>query len=1120
MSFDVPGAIVAAANKYGVDPDFALSIGRAESNLQANPPPSSAGAIGTMQLMPGTAHDLGVTDPADAAQNIDGGVRYLAQLQRHFGDPTLTAAAYNAGPGAVIAHGGVPPYRETQAYVQKVMGGATPAPKTPPTSELDAIFGVSRGQPAGSPSAGPTPAPQAASQPSVSVADLDSAFGIQRAQAAPAALPVSVAQAAANKDAQAGIQKSAAIAPWLAGSGKTATGIQAVTNSALLSAAPLLAGGEAALNNVGQGALSAVGLAPKPTYGPGEAFTANRDAYHGMLTQQGQAHPVVSALGNVGGIIASGPADLIDQGIVRGVEHFAPQAGKTLAGRIATKGAGAAAVGGVYGTNQGLSEGQSLPDALKTGGETAALTAPFGVLGGAVGEVAPHIPAFPMRRAVLPVAGAATGALVGANTNGGGLPNIAQDAALGALLGRSAGGRGITEAAPTVADRNAALDIAAKAVPPDGSTALPHTVAADAVEQGLAQTGAPTTAQALGQTGVDLTGKVAAVKPTAVEPLQTTVNSHVAEAPARVLGGFQEATGIDPTTADLRARGAIQDAAQSPEGTAALASDIQERQQPAAVRDRVVSDIQGATKIDPATAQMSAEDQAEAARSGPIREAYDAAITGRGVWTPELSEFVNANPQVAQAIRLAQADITAKGRYPAQVENPSAQVPRYTENGQAHFNATDLKNLTPDQADRLFNQGDLNAVPTDTSQPAHIPTDAVLDRAKRYIDRNYDATNPLSRDVARSLGAQYRAILDKPNALGEPYAKARGLAGDTISAEEARDASPTLGASGANAETAAAHGKRFAAMSPGDQTADRAGTLAKLYQGLDARGLGSGVGSPRDQAILSTQHGPEAAQHIMDSLARERANAAERPAPGLEQVLDRRLREGEAAAAGTLSGPSLASFKADFAKMSPREQDMVRQGVAARINRLAEANKLSAEKLLNNPAQLEVIRTVFGDAAAGKFIGALRKEVALAKSAGDIAKVKGKPPAQHEGVATGVGLSILEHGANPRAIAEGAALGLGMRSARNAFDSLRSGGMNPRVASALGDILEQHPSITATQLRQRASERRSVPLSDSTLKGVLAEHALRGIAVGAGQGTRHALSGLFGPDREQLGPAQ
>ena len=81
---------------------------------------SSAGAIGFGQLMPATAHDLNV-DPRDPLQNLDGSARYLAMMLETFGDPHLALAAYNAGPDAVRQHGGIPPYRETQNHVARVM---------------------------------------------------------------------------------------------------------------------------------------------------------------------------------------------------------------------------------------------------------------------------------------------------------------------------------------------------------------------------------------------------------------------------------------------------------------------------------------------------------------------------------------------------------------------------------------------------------------------------------------------------------------------------------------------------------------------------------------------------------------------------------------------------------------------------------------------------------------------------------------------------------------------------------------------------------------------------------------------------------------------------------------
>jgi hypothetical protein len=113
-------AIRAASVESGVDEAFLRAVIHAESAFNPNAL-SLKGAQGLMQLMPGTANDMGVLDAFDAGQNIRGGARYLAQLLRTFGgNEQLAAAAYNAGPGAVQRYKGVPPYAETQVYVKRV----------------------------------------------------------------------------------------------------------------------------------------------------------------------------------------------------------------------------------------------------------------------------------------------------------------------------------------------------------------------------------------------------------------------------------------------------------------------------------------------------------------------------------------------------------------------------------------------------------------------------------------------------------------------------------------------------------------------------------------------------------------------------------------------------------------------------------------------------------------------------------------------------------------------------------------------------------------------------------------------------------------------------------------
>lgn len=119
MAEDINSFISKKAKEYGVDEDFVYSVIKHESggNPKANSP---VGARGLMQLMPETARSLGVKNIDDPYENIEGGIKYLSQLQKAYKDPSLIAAAYNAGPGAVAKYKGIPPYKETQNYARNV----------------------------------------------------------------------------------------------------------------------------------------------------------------------------------------------------------------------------------------------------------------------------------------------------------------------------------------------------------------------------------------------------------------------------------------------------------------------------------------------------------------------------------------------------------------------------------------------------------------------------------------------------------------------------------------------------------------------------------------------------------------------------------------------------------------------------------------------------------------------------------------------------------------------------------------------------------------------------------------------------------------------------------------
>lgn len=825
MAFDIPGAITTAANQYGVDPGLALSIAKNESGF--NPAAvSSAGAVGPMQLMEGTAKGLGV-DRHDVGQNIQGGVRYIRQLSDQFnGDPQLIAAAYNAGPGAVLKHGGVPPFPETRAYVAKVTGQSPDGPPidqilkgagfTADAAKAQASQEVARlgTQPSQAPSA------PAASDEGPSIDQILKGAGY----AAPAELTAAKPEPASMQAARADAAKSQDVKAMSGTVGNT-------VNQYAFGGAPLISGAMAAGNNALQHVLAPVsrlvGGTPEPAYGPGEAFQAQRDAVQGRIEAYQKAHPIANVAEMIGASTIGGPASAVEHAGESALAHVAPGMVNSAVGRFGLRAAGRAGVGAAYGGTTALSQNQSPADIAKSAAISAAVVPVIGAVGEGVGVAVPKV----ARGVVRPVLGAATGAGIGATAGALGLGDVKGNALTGAAIG-ALGGRGgrVETTVPAAADHAAALDLLAKTAAPTPEGSAPHTAAAETLQ--------------------------------AAEPLHTT---------AEALGSSARPL--------LKAAGQGGDTAVAP-----VNDTLAARQAPEAKVDRIAEGIQTATGIDPTSAQMDVQQQIDAARKGPAKAAYDAALTGKPIWTPQLAELAK-EPEVVTAMNQARRLLGSE----AFVDNPEAAAtpPPFERMSVADLKARMAKQGTISPGQEVsgndlmvyLKSGGPSVYDLKPEAPPQVPTDRMWDMTKQMMDKNI-TKNALGKVDSSGENAlrldRLKQLRAAEEAANPEITQARAIGGEYLSGQKAYENGEALHAAGSGAETSAAFTKRFNALTPAEQQFTRNGYLAKLYAKME-RGQNfspESLSTPFHQSVQETMFGPDRAGQIQATLAREQALAA------------------------------------------------------------------------------------------------------------------------------------------------------------------------------------------------------------------------------------------------------
>lgn len=933
-SLNVADTIRQVASQYGVDPDFALRIGQAESAL--NPAAvSPKGAVGPMQLMPKTAASLGV-DPHDVRQNIVGGIKNIRQLQDRFGNnEELIAAAYNAGPGAVEKHGGVPPYPETQDYVQRVTG--IPQQKKLDTSSLDQVFGISR----------PVAAVTLAETPAISGVSLDQgalnqAFGFGVTAPAKAVTPPPMATRGLGA-AQAEFQRQAR-ADWLA----QHPGVLNVANAAALNTIPVITGAGAAAATGIQNALANIGLGKRAPYSMGEAYAAGRGGEQGIIEAYQQAHPYANVAEQIAGFAAGGPAKLAAKAGEGALARLAPQVVATGAGRVAARLAGVGTAGAAVGAGSAASRGQGAAGILQGAAETGLTSVPFGLAGEAIGAAAPRIPA---RAIAVPAAGAALGAGAAALTGQDPRAYALQGAGLGLIA--SGGRRPNAAIEATPAQRGRALDIVkAQTTPESLETAHP----------------ALTTLEAMGEAGQKI---------------------------AKTAGG----------------------AGNPPE---AVTEAINARQDKSAVMDRVSAGLQAATGIAPETAKLDAQAQVDAARAGPAKTAYEAALTGKGIWTPKLAQLA-AEPEVATAMNQARRLLGSGAFAPNPAAETEAAFPPSMSSAELRSRMTQAGKVAPGQEVttndlmEYLKKGGPTTYSLVPKTPAEIPTDRMWDLTKQLLDKGvkYNAFGKPEPSSENHLQQHWAGeVRDATDEAIPGLRAARDISGDYLSFQQARGNGEDLWGGGKNAETGASFAERYAKLSPAEQRATQMGYLAK-------------------------------------------AHAA------------------------------------------------------------AERGDLNLQKA-QSPFHRSIQQTMFGKDVARQIQATFAQEAKLAQAAREMhlhLKLQPQVEAPHGGLATGMTIAAAEHGLSPSALAHGAIAGAVGSGTRGLIRSVQESAIHPGVRNALGEIGAQPPHVTAAQIRARARETNGSP-AGVTLREMIAQGLLRGLAVSAAGPAAHALHGLSVVSRE------
>ena len=1100
----IASKIADEAQRQGVDPNFAISTANAESGLDHSAV-SPKGATGVMQLMPKTAKSLGV-DATNVDDNIKGGVTYQKQLLDMFGgNQQLAAAAYNAGPQAVIDHGGVPPYKETQDYVNKVTG-QNPANSNDLPSADDLRSGGASSttstdlpSPADLRQSGQASAAQQPSQPQPQQSP-----GYQSALTDYQAAPKANFKTAFDPGPQVDIGSQ-------------------FMNGVMLNNLPKLAGGANALKTGIANLLAKLNIGKGAGYGMNDAYTAARDLTQQGINQTSQDHLLTSGLANTAGVIVNPLARLIPMAAGRASVAALTKAGlEARAAQIAGSTLGAGTLGGTL--TAGDVTNQDDPHALAHIAEGTVLSAPFGPLGELASEAGTAF-AHPVAKAIAPVVahtvlGAAGGAAFGVpgymvthNPT-----SIETPAMMGAVFGLAGKAKALKEESqkpPTVtdADRFAALSHINK-VAGNGDYGVTTSQLNEAPNP------THTAAEALEPPHRDqLLQTIGAQNETNLGEVQAKVRDRQ-EAPVvkdRLQAGISGATGTNPE--------ASKDVLENMQGTQQEALAKEASNLPSSVPQNIGHSV----GIDPRAAESDWEGVNENRRNTVSKPLWDKVDNETPVDTQDHKHLLHEEPIVRQALGQARFALGPE----AETENPNYKPP-VDEKTPNNLSNDDIKEYITDHKGKEVG---LSYKPEDMAQylndkhnpgysdePKTLPTQKAWILAERILRKMVPRNGFGEVDYSNPRTFEVQSTQQKVNEANKQHFKglteAKESSGEDAASEKANELAFDFNPKSLNGESAEKFNSRFDSMGDMQQTATKHGYLERFFQKFRENPTATAkeyLGSDQHQKVMEHMFGKDGASAINDQL-NHTLEVTKQAAKGGEVASTRKIAQ----QAVSSKSNSIADFDRNF---NDDNQEIYKHEylnkVQEAINNLPKNGTIGEQHLnelksIAEPSNYEhhIQDKIFGKENAEKMRQSIKKEIDAAKSSKEILEFKSKGK-EEKSFFKPVESALFSMASSPHNIGgqvHGAMKGVAMSQAAEGLNLVKqnvmAGNMTPGAHRAVGEYLAKTPGELAKDLAAHESKARHVKLSKTTLKDNLAKRATVGAGAAAASGTVHAFSGL------------